>query len=207
MTVSERSFFSPLSLSLERWELDVGGEESRTWESTFKFRIAAPFFLSTFHFRCCRCLLRFVVVVFFRFCVALHSGWAGKQITPTTGVCVCCVEEQKKNNADKSFENETAFTFVSGFLFPFFLVIFSFPTAGADSPHPVRFFSSRLVLHGRIKQVKTGCNCSPVRRRKSKNEPDILGRRAFLLRIDSTRFFFVLGFIICVDSGLSLFEK
>ena len=140
MTVSERSFFSPLSLSLERWELDVGGEESRTWESTFKFRIAAPFFLSTFHFRCCRCLLRFVVVVFFRFCVALHSGWAGKQITPTTGVCVCCVEEQKKNNADKSFENETAFTFVSGFLFPFFWSFSRFPRP-APIPHtPFAFF-------------------------------------------------------------------
>lgn len=207
MTVSERSFFSPLSLSLERWELDVGGEESRTWESTFKFRIAAPFFLSTFHFRCCRCLLRFVVVVFFSL-LRRSSFRLGGKTNNTNDRCVCVLcRGTKKNNADKSFENETAFTFVSGFLFPFFLVIFSFPTAGADSPHPVRFFSSRLVLHGRIKQVKTGCNCSPVRRRKSKNEPDILGRRAFLLRIDSTRFFFVLGFIICVDSGLSLFEK
>ena len=88
MTVSERSFFSPLSLSLERWELDVGGEESRTWESTFKFRIAAPFFLSTFHFRCCRCLLRFVVVVFFSL-LRRSSFRLGGKTNNTNDRCVC----------------------------------------------------------------------------------------------------------------------
>lgn len=144
MTVSERSFFSPLSLSLERWELDVGGEESRTWESTFKFRIAAPFFLSTFHFRCCRCLLRFVVVVFFRFCVALHSGWAGKQITPTTGVCVCCVEEQKKTtptNHSRTKPHLLLFLGSCSLFFGHFLVSHGrrrFPT-----PRSLFFLSSR----------------------------------------------------------------
>ena len=140
MTVSERSFFSPLSLSLERWELDVGGEESRTWESTFKFRIAAPFFLSTFHFRCCRCLLRFVVVVFFSL-LRRSSFRLGGKTNNTNDRCVCVLcRGTKKNNADKSFENETAFTFVSGFLFPFFWSFSRFPRP-APIPHtPFAFF-------------------------------------------------------------------
>ena len=145
MTVSERSFFSPLSLSLERWELDVGGEESRTWESTFKFRIAAPFFLSTFHFRCCRCLLRFVVVVFFSL-LRRSSFRLGGKTNNTNDRCVCVLcRGTKKKQRRQIIRERNRIYFCFWVLVPFFFGHFlvshgrrRFPT-----PRSLFFLSSR----------------------------------------------------------------